>query len=82
MDAYPIITWKFETGIVRSNPKIAGGAALVDGCGISAETLIFAIGVEGGIEQAAKAYGVEVRHLMLAREYVEFMDRVAAMEAT
>ena len=74
MSEIPVITWMFSNGIVRSHPKIGFGRPLIEGCGISAHTLCDAIKIEGGIEQAAHAYGVEVRHVELAKQYVDFVD--------
>lgn len=74
MSELPVITWEFSGGVVRSHPKIAMGRPLIQGCGVSAHTLFDAIEIEGGIEQAAHAYGVEVRHVKLAKQYVDFVD--------
>ena len=61
------------------NPHRRFGEPIVDPCGYTAEALWHATNTEGGIEEAAGAYGVTVAEVELANRYFDGLmsDRVA-----
>lgn len=76
--AYEYTAWKSPSGVIRMNPHIRFGQPMVVDCGISARVLWEAVGIEGGIKEAAKAYGVRQKHIRLACEYFGYLTSGAA----
>jgi hypothetical protein len=69
--AYRAFAWKdFE---VVMDPAVRFGEPLVKSCGYSAQALWEASLSEGGIENAARAYGVKVREVELACRYFDHL---------
>jgi uncharacterized protein (DUF433 family) len=65
-------------GAIILNPHIRFGEPIVEQCGYSAQTLWEASIAEGGLEAAAKAYGVDKSHVALACEYYDYLSTSAA----
>ncbi len=65
-------------GSIILNPHIRFGEPVVEECGYSAHTLWDASIAEGGLDAAAKAYGVDKAHVALACEYFDHLTNVAA----
>jgi len=57
--------------VVSLNPEMRFGEPLLPSCGYSARALWDAYKVEGGIERAAKAYGVKTQEVELACRYYD-----------
>lgn len=65
--------WKSDNGIIRMNPHLRFGEPLLEGCGYSAQVLWEAVQNEGSIKDAARAYGVNEKHIRLACEYFDHL---------
>jgi uncharacterized protein (DUF433 family) len=60
-----------EVASIVLNPRRRFGEPIVDPGGYTAETLWHATNTEGGIEEAAEAYGVTVGEVRLANKYFD-----------
>ncbi|WP_425615713.1 hypothetical protein NA78x_005643 [Anatilimnocola sp. NA78] len=58
---------------VVMDPKVRFGEPMIESCGYSAEALFDAYTIEGGIEHAAKAYGVEPSEIETAIRYFDLL---------
>lgn len=72
------IAWKRDEQRIVMNPRRRFGEPIVERCGYTASTLWEAYEIEGGIEAAARAYGVENRDVELACEYYDHLLNNAA----
>jgi uncharacterized protein (DUF433 family) len=71
-DAYT--AWHGRSGKrVVMNPRIRFGEPVVESCGYTAQTLWEAYEIEGGIDEAADAYGVTKDEIELALEYQDHL---------
>jgi uncharacterized protein (DUF433 family) len=53
------------------------GVPMMESCGYTAETLWNAVKVEGGVEEAASAYGVHAKTVQVALDYLESLKPAA-----
>jgi len=63
---------------VVMNPRVRFGEPLLESCGYTAQALWEAARTEGGIEQAAEAYGVKVDEVEVACRYLDHIHKTAA----
>lgn len=70
--------WGIKDRPITMNPKRRFGEPIVESCGYTAETLWQASVAEGGIDAAAKAYGVDQQDVVLACDYYDHLMSVAA----
>jgi len=69
--------FKSESGKVVMDPKVRMGEPLISGCGYSALALAQAAKDEGGINAAARTYGVSVKDIEVACEYFDLLQPAA-----
>jgi uncharacterized protein (DUF433 family) len=70
--------WKKDGYEVIMDPHQRFGEPLLPSCGYTARTLFDAYRIEGGIEQAAKCYGVELAEVKTAIEYFDHLQTSVA----
>lgn len=58
---------------VRMDPRVHLGQPFLPACRYPAEVLVRAFEAEGGIESAARCYGVEPRHIKLALRFRDYL---------
>jgi uncharacterized protein (DUF433 family) len=75
------IAWSNQDGVITMNPQYRFGEPIIDDCGYTAQALWQAYETEGGVEAAAKAYGVEDKHVLLACEYYDHLVGTSAAAA-
>jgi uncharacterized protein (DUF433 family) len=68
----------FRDRAILMNPNIHFGQPVVESCGYSVFTLFDSYKAEGGVDAAAKVYGVEREDVELALKYVDFLQRPTA----
>lgn len=66
--------WQRDGGTIAMDPRIRFGAPVVESCGYTAETLSEASVLEGGLDAAARAYGVERQDVALAVQYLDHLQ--------
>ena len=66
--------WGTNENPIRMNPRVRFGEPLVANCGYSARVLWEAVKNEGSIKDAARAYGVDEKHIHLACEYIDHLS--------
>lgn len=69
--------WGDEKLPIMIDPRRRFGEPIVMSCGITAQTLWEASIVEGGLEAAAKAYGVGLEEVALACDYYDHLTTAA-----
>jgi uncharacterized protein (DUF433 family) len=73
------IAWHGRDNLnITMNPKHRFGEPIIEDCGYTARALWDAYETEGGVEAAAKAYGVKTAHVLLACEYYDYLAGTSA----
>jgi uncharacterized protein (DUF433 family) len=65
--------FEWNERVVTMDPRIRFGEPVIPTCGYTAQALWDAVKAEGGIEPAARAYGVEVEDIQLACKYFDHL---------
>ena len=72
------IPLRFEDRWIEIDPSIKYGTPRVMPCGVAVSALSNAVIDEGGIEEAARAYGVDAEDVRKAYEYEDYLSGIAA----
>ena len=71
------VAWKFDSITVEMDPEFHFGEPVVTSCAYSARALWEAVVSEGGMESAARAYGVSLQDVEAAYRYFDHLRSTA-----